>query len=94
MVMTEGKHASRSGRTRRGQEESLKDEVYRQMFRLEANRPGAELELSVALLRSWIAPCPEPEHAKLSAWLNKVCPICLQMIEAARQSDSGTRCIP
>ena len=33
----------------------LKDEVYRQMFRLEECRPGAELGLALALLRAWAA---------------------------------------
>src|SRR5450631_497493 len=72
----------------------LKDEVYRQMFRLEENRPGADLELVIALLRGWIAPCSEPGRAKLHEWLNTVCPICLQMIEAAREGrNSPDRCI-
>jgi hypothetical protein len=41
--------------------ERLKDEVYRQMYRLEAHRPGAELSLSIALLRVWIASDSEAE---------------------------------
>lgn len=82
-----------TGRSRNG--DGLKDEVYRQMFRLEANRPGADLELAIALLRGWIADCPAAEHAKLNEWLKKVCPICLRMIEEARQaSDTARQCVP
>ena len=36
----------------------LKDEVYRQMFRLEEGRSGSELGLALALLRAWTAPTP------------------------------------
>ncbi len=72
----------------------LIDEVYRQMFRLEANRPDADLELAIALLRGWIAPCSELEHTKLREWLKKVCPVCLLMIEAARQgNDTSKQCV-
>jgi hypothetical protein len=75
--------------------DELKDEVYRQMYRLEANTPGADLELAVALLRGWLAPYPPTERARLRQWLKKVCPICLLMIEAARRGDdSGQQCIP
>ncbi len=87
--MTERKPTSRSGNSRRDQGNKLKDEVYRQMFRLEANKPGADLDLAIALLRGWLAPSLEPEHTNLREWLQKVCPICLLMIEAARQG-SGT----
>jgi hypothetical protein len=67
----------------------LQDEVYRQVFRLEAHRPGAELDLSVALLRAWQAAHgvagssanQDPEWQ----WLKNICPICIQMIQAARQ---------
>ena len=68
----------------------LKDEVYRQMFRLEAHIPGADLELSIALLRGWIAPCPESEHTQLQEWLKKISPICIQMIEVQRGRNTLT----
>lgn len=58
-----------------------KDEVYRQMFRLEEGRSGAELGLALALLRAWIATDSKPEGARNREWLSKVSPICLQMIE-------------
>jgi hypothetical protein len=85
--MAQRKSATGSEHPRRDRGDKLKDEVYRQMFRLEANRPGADLDLAIALLRGWLAPCSEPEHAKLCEWLEKVCPICLLMIEAAQQKD-------
>lgn len=92
--MTERKPATRSRNPRRDRGDRLKDEVYRQMFRLEANRAGADLELAIALLRGWLAPYSEPENTKLREWLKKVCPICLLMIEAARQgNDSGQQCL-
>jgi hypothetical protein len=42
--------ASPNSRPQKGEE--LKDEVYRQMFRLEAQRRGAARDLAVALLRA------------------------------------------
>lgn len=67
--------------------------MYRQMFRLEANRLGAEVELAIALLRGWVAADSETDHAQLLAWLKKVCPICLLMIEAAqRERNAGKQC--
>jgi len=61
----------------------LKDEVYRQMYRLEEGRSGAELGLALALLRTWIATDSKPEGAENRKWLRKVSPICLQTIESA-----------
>jgi hypothetical protein len=72
---------SPSSRPRQGGE--LKDEVYRQMFRLEAKRPGAERDLAVALLRAWIALDSGSKVGADRHWLRKICPICLAMIEAA-----------
>ena len=65
----------------------IRDEVYRQMFRLEAQRPGAEMELAMALLRAWMALCSEPQGAKEKPWLRKISPICLQMMESALSAD-------
>ena len=85
-----------TGRFRNSQpssSEKLKDEIYRQMYRLEANKPGADLDLAIALLRGWVAQCSAPEPVKLRDWLNKICPICLLMIETARRgTDLGQRC--
>lgn len=72
-------HQRSTSRLRNG--DRLKDEVYRQMFRLEAHIPGADFELSIALLRGWIASCSESEHTQLHEWLKKVSPICIRMIE-------------
>ena len=66
--------------------EELKDEVYRQMFLLEAHRPGSERDLAIALLRAWMALDSGRQGAKERSWLKKVCPICLAMIEASTQS--------
>jgi hypothetical protein len=65
--------------------EHLKDEVYRQMYRLEASRPGAELALAIALLCAWIASYAEAEMPQSREWLKKICPICLTMIEATQK---------
>ncbi len=69
---------------------NLKDEVYRQMFRLEGGRSGAELGLALALLRAWIATDSKPEGGGNREWLRKVSPICLQMIEAALKRNAAT----
>jgi hypothetical protein len=68
----------------------LKDEVNRQMFRVEEGRSGAELGLALALLRAWIATDSKPEGAGNRVWLSKVSPICLQMIEAALKQNAPT----
>jgi hypothetical protein len=43
------KGVTRLGNSRHNRSEHLKDEVYRQMFRLEARRPRAEMDLAIAL---------------------------------------------
>lgn len=65
----------------------LKDEVYRQMFRLEEGRPGAEMGLAVVLLQAWIATGSTLQRREDRAWLKKISPICLQMIEAALKAN-------
>jgi hypothetical protein len=70
----------------------LKDEVYRQMFRLEENRRGADLALALALLRAWIAADDKPRDVEDRDWLRKVSPICLQMIEAAARANASIAC--
>jgi hypothetical protein len=64
----------------------LKDEVYRQMFRLEECRPGAELGLALALARAWVATDSDRGRGESRDWLRKVSPICLRMIEAATKA--------
>jgi hypothetical protein len=61
----------------------LKDEVYRQMLRLEAGRPAAHVLLAVALLNAWMTLDEQPLDCEPRQWLRKVCPVCLRMIEAA-----------
>jgi hypothetical protein len=61
--------------------DQLKDEVYRQMFRLEAERPSADLLLAVALLHAWVALERQPADSEPRQWLRTVCPLCLRMIE-------------
>ncbi len=70
----------------------LKDEVYRQMFRLEESRPGADMGLALALLRAWIASDGKPKDGEDRDWLRKVSPICLQMIEAAKKAAITIAC--
>ena len=49
-----GHPSNASSRPRLKSPERLRDEVYRQMFRVEAGRPRAEVELAIALLRAWM----------------------------------------
>lgn len=64
----------------------LQNEVYRQMFRLEDNRPGAELDLALALLRAWQACGSGPAARAQRQWLRTICPICVAMIESTSTS--------
>jgi hypothetical protein len=92
--MTVRNSTTRSRPPRRNHGEQLKDEVYRQMFRLEAGRSGAELDLTIALLRAWLASDSDSGVSKSRAWLKKICPLCLLMIEARQQvSNSDQPCI-
>jgi hypothetical protein len=72
-----------SNKSSRNLFDKVKDEVYRQMFRLEESRPGAEMGLALALLRAWLATDPKAESDENLDWLKKVSPICLQMIGTA-----------
>jgi hypothetical protein len=65
--------------------ERIKDEVYRQMFLLEESRPGTAMGLAVAL-RAWIDADSNPAGNGGRRWLQKVSPICLEMIEASMKS--------
>jgi hypothetical protein len=71
--------------------EHLKDEIYRQMFRLEAGRAGAAMGLAVALLRAWVAADSDLEGGETRQWLQKISPVCLEMIEPAIQQ-GGPAC--
>ncbi|MGA2349160.1 MAG: hypothetical protein ABSF70_01900 [Terracidiphilus sp.] len=74
--------------------ERLQDEVYRQMYRLEARRPGAEVALAIALLRAWVASDSETELPQSREWLMKICPICILMIEETlKVDDSDKQCL-
>jgi hypothetical protein len=92
--MTQRKKPARSTGVRTGNLDRFQDEVYRQMFRLEAHRPGSEMELAIALLRAWTASESAPARDARRQWLRRICPLCLGMIEAARQFDgSEGKCI-
>ena len=60
------------------------------MFRLEENRPDAEMGLALALVRAWLASASKPESGEERDWLMTVSPICLEMIEAALKASVGT----
>lgn len=68
--------------------ERLQDEVYRQMFRLEAGRQSADVLLAVALLRAWMALEREPSQSEPRRWLRSVCPVCLKMMGEAPGGNS------
>ena len=59
----------------------LMDQVYREMFRLEAGYAGAEMGLALALLRAWVAADIDKGRCQEWDWLNAACPIGLKMIE-------------
>jgi hypothetical protein len=86
VIMTPRKDAARTSVHQRNKVEPLKDEVYRQMFRLEASRPGADMGLAIALLRAWIITASEPGSRSSREWLKKISPICLLMIESAHHA--------
>jgi hypothetical protein len=89
--MTPRKTIVSSNKPFRNQGEQLKDEVYRQMFRLEESRPGAETGLALALLRAWMAADSEPARGEEKDWLKKVSPICLEMIETSLKAGGASR---
>jgi hypothetical protein len=93
--MTVRKGVPRPARPRHIRGERTKDEVYRQMFRLEECRPGAEMGLALALLRAWLAADSKPAGDEERDWLKKVSPICLEMIEAAlKAGGTAQSCAP
>ena len=70
----------------------LMDEVYREMYLLEAARPGAEMGLALALLRARVAADHKSEEAEDWEWLKALLPICLAMIE--QSLDRGSTVSP
>jgi hypothetical protein len=66
--MTRETSAERNRPSRRNPGEDLKDEVYRQMFRLEARRPGAAMSMASALLRAWVAYDADAKETERRPW--------------------------
>jgi len=91
--MTPRKRACAPPTSSRIRGERLKDEVYRQMFRLEEGRAGSEVALSIALLRAWLRAGAQPA-AEEYAWLQRVSSICLEMIEASQRNGSNAQNSP
>ena len=71
--------------------DALKDEVYRQMLRLEAGRPAAQLLLVVALLNAWMALERQRQDSEPRQWLRSISPVCLRMIQTAPASKDHSR---
>ncbi len=70
----------------------LKDEVYRQMYLLEAERPGSEVRLALALLHAWAATSLLPQDHEATVWLRQISPLCVRMIENSLSKDAV--CLP
>ncbi len=70
----------------------LKDDVYRQMLRLEGGRPSAQILLAVGLLHAWMALEGQPYDCETRQWLRTLSPVCLRMIEEACPAH-GSGCI-
>jgi len=68
--------------------ERLQDEIYRQMFRVEARLPAADLDLAMTLVRAWLAVETEPANSDLRTWLGVVSPLSLEMIDGLRRRDA------
>ena len=71
-AMTARKGVTQTASPRHMRGERIKDEVYRQMFRLEESRPGAEMGLALALLRAWLAADSKPASDEERDWLKKI----------------------
>ena len=67
----------------------MMDEVYREMYQLEAGHPGAEMGLALALLRAHHAADMDTEEREEWEWLKTVSPLCLKMIEEALESGAA-----
>jgi hypothetical protein len=84
--MTALKGLARQSKPRLNHSGRAKDEVYRQMFRLEERRPSAEIGLAIALLHAWLTAESNSESGLERVWLKNISPICLRMIETALQA--------
>ena len=89
--MTAKRARNRPGLSRNHPSARVKDEVYRQMFRLEEARPGAEMGLALALLRAWLAVGSAPACNEDRDWLKKISPIGIEMIETSLQAVESNR---
>jgi hypothetical protein len=92
--MTTPNRSAHSHTSRPPRSEPFQDEVYRQMFRLEASRPGAALDLALALLRAWTAADAQPANRSQKHWLRKISPICIEMIESSLRPPAPPRSCP
>jgi hypothetical protein len=91
--MTALKGLARQGKPKLNHGGRAKDEVYRQMFRLEERRPGAEIGLAIAILHAWLTAESNSESSLERVWLKNITPICLRMIETALQAtDTVSNC--
>jgi hypothetical protein len=59
----------------------LQNTVYREMYRLEAQQPGSEMGLALALLRVIVASQRLADREEFGDWLKEICPMALKMIE-------------
>jgi hypothetical protein len=89
--MTGRKGATRSDNSRTNLAARIKDEVYRQMYRLEERRPKSEIGLALALLHAWMESGSEREGSEDRDWLKRISPICLAMIESSLKVDATGR---
>ncbi len=95
--MNTQKRSAQAHPTRPRRSEPFKDEVYRQMFLLESSRPGAAIDLALALLRAWMAAdsasvsglSDSPGGSDVHQWLRKISPICIAMIESSLRPDAA-----
>ncbi|HUY80749.1 MAG TPA: hypothetical protein VMU92_03415 [Acidobacteriaceae bacterium] len=83
------RHNKHSATSESLRSDPLRDEVYRQMFLVEAGRPQAELHLAVAMLKAWSALEQLPTNEERRQWLRRVCPICVRMIESMLGPESN-----
>ena len=91
--MNTRKRSAQTHTTQPTRSEPSKDEVYRHMFRLESSRPGAAMDLAIALLRAWMAAESLPPGEQ-RLWLHKISPICMEMIESSLQPAPPPRSCP
>ena len=67
----------------------LKDEVYREMYLLEAGRPGSEVRVALALLHAWAETALLPQDHEATVWLRQISPLCARMIENSLSKDGA-----